>query len=346
MQKNPISPEGAASAQNPVRDTRQHHTPISMTRNARPGAAQLNAARLASMIREKRERHGVTLRTVADQCGVAFSTISRLERAQGGKPDLETLERIASWLDVPPPVLFTEPKPVEAHLRARKHLDSTTAASLRELILAAKRQYASEESRVSPVAHEEDAEHGPIPRDQWEVIAESIRHDLGAKPDDPVEPFDLKIRGVSVALARQIHGVSRDALDHLLGEGASYWSAATIPLEERDRWLIVLNSAHNRERQRASLMEEHCHVLLGHDMTQLSHQEGVTFRDYLEEQEHEAYYIGAAILVPRAALRARLGKQQSAERIAKHFGVSTDLVEYRIKRSGLWYLYRLRPDQQ
>ena len=244
-----------------------------------------------------------------------------------------------------PPVLFTEPKPVEAHLRARKHLDSTTAASLRELILAAKRQYAPEESTVSPVAHEEDAEHGPIPRDQWEVIAESIRHDLGAKPDAPVEPFDLKIRGVSVALARQIHGVSRDALDHLLGEGASYWSAATIPLE-KDRWLIVLNSAHNRERQRASLMEEHCHVLLGHDMTQLSHQEGVTFRDYLEEQEQEAYYIGAAILVPRAALRARLGKQQSAERIAKHFGVSTDLVEYRIKRSGLWYLYRLRPDQQ
>jgi transcriptional regulator with XRE-family HTH domain len=298
------------------------------------------------MIREKRGREKITLRTVADQCGVAFSTISRLERAQGGKPDLETLERIAEWLKVPPPVLFTEPQPVEAHLRARKQLDSTTAAALRELILAAKQQYAPTKTRISPVAHEEDTEHGPIPRDQWEVIAESIRHDLGAKPDDPVEPFDLKIRGVSTALAQQIHGVPPDALDHLLGQGAPYWSAATIPLDEKDRWLIVLNSAHNRERQRASLMEEYCHVLLGHDMTQLSHQEGVTFRDYLAVQEQEAYYIGAAILVPQAALRARLGKPQSAERIAKHFGVSTDLVEYRIKRSGLWYLYRLRPDQQ
>ena len=87
-------------------------------------------------------------------------------------------------------------------------------------------------------------------------------------------------------------------------------------------------------------------MLLGHEMTQLSHQEGVTFRDYLEGQEQEAFYIGAAILVPRDAVRVRLGKRQSAAQIAKHFGVSTDLVEYRIKRAGLWYLYRLGPAQQ
>ena len=317
-----------------------------MKRTGSTSPAQLNPALLASLIREKRERGALTVRAVADQCGVAFSTISRLERAQGGKPDLETLERIASWLDVPLAVLFTEPRPVEAHLRARKRLDSTTAAALRELILAAKRQYAPKEASVRQPGQDEDVEHGPVPRDQWEPIAESIRRDLGLEPDDPVNPFELKIRGVIVALARDIRAVPRDALDHLLGDGAPYWSAATIPLDENDRWLIVLNSAHSRERQRASLMEEHCHVLLGHEMTQLSHQEGVTFRDYLEEQEKEAFYIGAAILVPQAALRARLGKRQSAEQIARHFGVSTDLVEYRIKRAGLWYLYRLRPAQQ
>src|SRR3989442_6144032 len=123
-----------------------------MTSERPLGAPQLNAAFRAYMIREKRGREGVPLRTVADQCGVAFSTISRLERAQGGKPDLETLERIASWLKVPPSVLFSEPQPVEAHLRARKHLDSATAAALRELILAAKRQYAPTQTSISSVA--------------------------------------------------------------------------------------------------------------------------------------------------------------------------------------------------
>ena len=89
-------------------------------------------------------------------------------------------------------------------------------------------------------------------------------------------------------------------------------------------------------------MEEYCHVLLGHEMTQLTFQEGVAFRDYQDGQEEEAYAIGAAILVPQQAVRRRLLNKEPAEGIARHFGVSRELIEFRIKRLRLWFLYKLQ----
>lgn len=307
------------------------------------GSPRLNAKRLASLLREKRREGGKSLREAAEDCGVAFSTLSRLERAQGGKPDLDTLERIAGWLDVPLAALFERPQPVEAHLRAPKNLDSRAATALRTLIVAAREQYGGSVSSERDEHAETEAEHEPIPREQWEPLASSIRRDIGAKTNEPIDPFGLKVHGARVAFPHDIRGVPEEVLNYLLGDGMGKWSAATIPLDDRNQdWLIVINSAHSTERKRASLMEEYCHVLLGHEMTQLNHQEGVTFRDYRQDQEQEAFSIGAAILIPAEALHARLAKHEPADKIAKHFGVSRELVEYRIKRLGLWYLYRLQ----
>lgn len=304
--------------------------------------SHLNAELLGSLLRERRAKDGLALREAADRCGVGFSTLSRLERAHGSKPDLDTLQRIASWLDVPVRVFFAQPKPVAAHLRAKKNLDSSTAAALRELILAAHQQFPS---TGTPVEENLEApeEHGPIPRDQWELVASNIRRDIGAAVHEPVEPFHLQVGGVAIVRGQDVPGVASEIRDHLFRVAVSQWSAATLPVHSAGTdWLIVLNSAHGIERQRASLMEEFCHVLLGHEMTQLSHQEGVTFRDYHDGQEEEAYYIGSAILVPEQGLREHLRLRNSAESIAASYGVSRELVEYRIKRLGLWYLYRLQ----
>ena len=46
--------------------------------------AQLNVELLASLIRQRRSREKLPLRDAAQMCGVAFSTLSRLERGQGG----------------------------------------------------------------------------------------------------------------------------------------------------------------------------------------------------------------------------------------------------------------------
>jgi hypothetical protein len=49
------------------------------------------------------------------------------------------------------------------------------------------------------------------------------------------------------------------------------------------------------------------------------------------------YVVGAAsTLLPKAAMIDAVSKNQSSEQIAKVFGTSSELVDYRIKRLGLW----------
>ena len=73
------------------------------------------------------------------------------------------------------------------------------------------------------------------------------------------------------------------------------------------RKLIILNPTHGENRQNATLMEEICHVFLGHKPSRLAIENVNKYgqpiaRDYRGDEE-EAYSIGAAALVPFSALR-------------------------------------------
>jgi hypothetical protein len=59
-------------------------------------------------------------------------------------------------------------------------------------------------------------------------------------------------------------------------------------------------------------------------------------RSYDEEIEQAAYGSGAAALAPYAALRRMLEDGVRISRIAEHFLVSGDLVEYRLKVTRLY----------
>ena len=54
---------------------------------------------LASLLRQHRAGHGLTLREVAAETGVPYSTLSRVEKGQ--IPDLATFRNIVEWLGVP-----------------------------------------------------------------------------------------------------------------------------------------------------------------------------------------------------------------------------------------------------
>src|SRR5690606_31147 len=132
------------------------------------------------------------------------------------------------------------------------------------------------------------------------------------------------------------------ARGHLLGAGKDLWSggAASLPLPDGRR-LIILNPTHGRNRHNATLMEEICHVFLGHKPSRLAIEKKtkdgrVIARDYNPEIEEEAYGTGAAALVPYIALKKFVEDGKSSAEIARHFGVSRALVEYRIKISRLW----------
>jgi IrrE N-terminal-like domain len=63
-------------------------------------------------------------------------------------------------------------------------------------------------------------------------------------------------------------------------------------------------------------------------------------RDYNQTDEEAAYAVGAAALVPYGALRRLVMKGRTSHEIARHFLVSRQLAEYRIKVTHLWADYK------
>ncbi|MGA9040731.1 MAG: ImmA/IrrE family metallo-endopeptidase [Terriglobales bacterium] len=131
---------------------------------------------------------------------------------------------------------------------------------------------------------------------------------------------------------------------YLLDGAGGHWSAGvhTIPLPD-GTYLCILNPTHDLRRKRISLMEEIAHVFLRHKPTIVRDiGEGLSSRDCDASQEHEAYGVGAAALMPWASFFHDLNEGMSIEEIATKYGVSTALVAFRISITGATNLHRSR----
>ena len=183
-----------------------------------------------------------------------------------------------------------------------------------------------------------------------EIRGLGLREFAGLTRDDQrLDPFKLaQYARLYVVPFEQIEALSEIARSHLLGAGKNAWSggAASVRLPD-GRKLIILNPTHGKNRQNATLMEEICHVFLGHKPSRLAietrNKDGqIMARDYNHAIEEEAYSTGAAALVPFTSLRRMVHKGKTAQEIARHFNVSRALVEFRIKISRLWNDYAER----
>lgn len=184
---------------------------------------------------------------------------------------------------------------------------------------------------------------------RYELRALGLREFAGLRRDDRrLDPFELaRFANLFVAPFELIETLlTPETREHLLGGGSGKWSggAASQALPDGRR-LIILNPTHGRNRQNATLMEEICHVFLGHKPSRLAietqDKQGRTIaRDYHEEIEEEAYATGAAALVPYSGLRRFVEDGKTSAEIARHYRVSRALVEYRIKISKLWDSYK------
>lgn len=189
---------------------------------------------------------------------------------------------------------------------------------------------------------------------QYELRALGLRDFAGLRrDDDPLDPFALAhFAKLMVVDFDQIQGLSEETREHLLGLGSSAWSGGTCSRPLPNGWrLVILNPRHGRQRNNATLMEEVCHVFLGHKANRLSivaqNKHGKTVaRDYNDADEEAAYAVGAAALVPFAALSRFVRAGKTSQEIARHFNVSRDLVEYRMKVSRLWPEYRDRHPEE
>jgi len=191
-------------------------------------------------------------------------------------------------------------------------------------------------------------------RKQYELRALALRDFAGVREHDPVDPFALaRFAKLMVVDFDQVKGLSPESRAHLLGPASEEWSGGACSRPLPNGWrIVILNPAHGIHRNRATLMEEISHVFLGHQPNRLAVigrnptvREGAATlasaaRDYNKSDEEAAYAVGAAALVPYQSLRRLVLERRRADQIARKFGVSRQLVEYRIKVTHLWADYK------
>jgi uncharacterized protein DUF955 len=175
----------------------------------------------------------------------------------------------------------------------------------------------------------------------FELKALGLRDFARVRADQPLNPFDLAhFANLIVIRFDEVAGLSETSREHLLGPASEKWSGGACTLPNGMK-LVILNPTHGRSRTNATLMEEICHVFLGHQPNRLSvvtrdERGKVMNRDYRRADEEEAYGVGAAALVPYASLKKLLLQGKTSNEVALHFRVSSELVEYRMKVTHLW----------
>lgn len=163
----------------------------------------------------------------------------------------------------------------------------------------------------------------------------AARDALGIASIAPLDPWayaaHLKVRildfhklGLPPATVRQLTQTDSDS-----------WSAMTI--KEAQAFGIVLNPAHAMTRQRSDMMHELAHIELRHvpASVQVSGTGLMLLSDYSEDQEQEADWHAAALLLPRDGLVSLRTHRKSVEEIAVHYGVSKSLTEWRLRMTGV-----------
>jgi transcriptional regulator with XRE-family HTH domain len=296
---------------------------------------------LVQAVRRKREAAGLSIRGLSAVVGISFSTLARIERGEG-LPDNNSKIRLLEWLgaDAEEAGLSFD-KVAFVHFRAAKNVRSSTVQALLRAADCIRRSAAADiagvpgemlGSLLSP-----DNEPVSLSKEELEQTAEKFRKDLGLTPDQPLDPLQIDVEDVRVFRLRQTDCLEPSVAHRLRNEACNEWSAMSVPLDNsEDSWAVLLNDCQTPERQRVTLLEEVWHILLGHKLTKIARVAEAYGRTYDKVEEHDAYYLASATLLPRSAMIKAVDGRMSSTEIARKFGTSPELVDYRLKRLGLW----------
>jgi hypothetical protein len=173
-----------------------------------------------------------------------------------------------------------------------------------------------------------------------EDLAAEIRVIAKVQYDAPLDPTGLApaFKILLVGLD-QIAGLSPDDRELILSLDPGVWSGGGVVLPNGGV-AVVLHPSQPAERAVSTLMEEIVHAYLKHPPSKLvALPGGLYMREYDANVEKEAYWTGAAALLPSKVV-ARALWQRRARELATRYGVSDELVEFRIKILGFWQEYQ------
>lgn len=298
-------------------------------------------ARLVNAVKRKREREGLSIRGLSAVVGVSFSTLARVERGEG-VPDNNSKIRLLEWLgaDAAEGGLSFDNVAL-VHFRAGKNARSPTVQALLTAAECIKRSRSKDETDPdSEVCSAADHDPVSVSKEELERTAEQFRRDLRLTENQPLDSLRLQVDGVEIIKLTETDCLDAADVKRLSSESCDEWSAMSVPLDERQhKWAVLLNDCHTPERQRVTLLEEVWHILLGHKLVKIAKVADAYGRTYDTTEEHDAYYLASATLLPRKAILKAIETRESSIEIAKRFGTSPELVEYRIKRLGIWRDY-------
>ena len=153
------------------------------------------------------------------------------------------------------------------------------------------------------------------------------------------EKFDPKLLanhlGIQVWSPEDVPNFPFISLKQLTVADKDSWSAVTI--RDRKKTLIIVNSAHAQTRQRSSLSHEIAHLILDHtpDRIVISPKGHLLLSSFEGDQEEEADWLSATLLVPRAGLLRMYQITNDPPELAHHFEVSPDLLNWRLRITGV-----------
>lgn len=298
--------------------------------------------KLIDAVRRKREVEGLSIRALSAIVGISFSSLARIERGDG-LPDANSRIRLIEWLgsEAEEAGLGFD-RVALVHFRAMKNVRSGTVQALLKAADCLKHASDVDVSDISGTTVGGD-DPVALSKEELEAAAAKFRKDLGLSKDAALDSLRLNVDGIDVVRVTKSDCIDRRTIRYLSSDACSEWSAMSVPLSlESDRWVVLLNDCHAMERQRVTILEEYWHILLGHKLTKVARIAEAYGRTYDKVEEHDAYYLASAALLPKEAVTRAVADRRTSTDIARRFGTSPELVEYRIKRLGLWREYRGR----
>jgi Zn-dependent peptidase ImmA (M78 family) len=108
---------------------------------------------------------------------------------------------------------------------------------------------------------------------------------------------------------------------------------------KNNRSYIIHNPTHSPARQQSDLMHEITHEICGHELKELQTVlQGcvIPLRNYDQKQELEAECLGACLQLPKEAIFHYFCiKKNTPEQISRIFTASKQMVDYRLRISGV-----------
>lgn len=163
-----------------------------------------------------------------------------------------------------------------------------------------------------------------------DATARELRAELGLGTVQPLSVFALAAHLEIPVVPVSSFGVQR-FVRYFRTTGLEEFSAATVFLTATER-VIVYNDHHAVTRQQTDVGHECAHGLLLHPARPAFALGGC--RQVDDECEREAHWLAGVLLIPNDAAPWIVREDLTVAEAAEHFGVSKDLVTWRINMSG------------